>query len=54
MRVLTKQLRSRIAQPLNVRTTVRFGLSLAAALLNGLFEHPWYITSLLAMNTFTA
>jgi hypothetical protein len=32
--------RSRIAQTLNVPQRVRFGPSLAAALLNGLFEHP--------------
>jgi hypothetical protein len=34
------QLRSRLAQRLNVRNKVRFVSSLAAALLNGLFEHP--------------
>jgi hypothetical protein len=34
------QLRSRIAQRLNVRRRVRFASSLAAALLDGLFEHP--------------
>jgi len=38
------QLRSRIAQSLNVPQRARFGFSLAAALLGGLFEHPggWY------------
>ncbi|WHZ26684.1 MAG: hypothetical protein OJF51_001480 [Nitrospira sp.] len=34
------QLRSRIAQRLNVRQRVRFASSLAAALLECLFEHP--------------
>jgi len=34
------QLRSRSAQSLNVRTKVRLGFSLAAALLGDLFEHP--------------
>jgi hypothetical protein len=33
------QLRSRIAQSLNVPQRVRLGVSLAAALLGGLFEH---------------
>jgi len=32
--------RSRIAQTLNVPQRVRFGPSLAAALLNGLFQQP--------------
>jgi hypothetical protein len=35
-----RQRRSRIAQTLNVPQRVRLGPSLAAALLNGLFEHP--------------
>ena len=35
-----RQLRSRIVQTLNVPQRVRLGPSLAAALLNGLFEHP--------------
>jgi hypothetical protein len=35
-----RQLRSRIAQTLNVPQRVRLSPSLAAALLNGLFEHP--------------
>ena len=30
----------RIPRTLNVHETVRFGPSLAAALLNGLFDHP--------------
>ena len=33
------QRRSRIAQGLDVRNRVRLGLSLAAALLDGLFQH---------------
>jgi hypothetical protein len=35
-----RQRRSRIVQTLNVPQRVRFGPSLAAALLNGYFEHP--------------
>ncbi len=35
-----RQRRSRIVQTLNVPQRVRLGPSLAAALLNGLFEHP--------------
>ena len=35
-----RQLRSRIVQTLNVPQRVRLGPSLAAALLNELFEHP--------------
>jgi hypothetical protein len=35
-----RQRRSRIVQTLNVPQRVRLGSSLAAALLNGLFEHP--------------
>ena len=35
-----RQLRSRIVQTLNVPQRVRLGPSLAAALLDGLFEHP--------------
>ena len=35
-----RQLRSRIARNLNVPRNVRLGPSLAAALLNGLFDHP--------------
>ena len=35
-----RQRRSRIVQTLNVPQGVRLGPSLAAALLNGLFEHP--------------
>src|SRR5712692_167500 len=35
-----RQQRSRIVQPLNVPQRVRLGPSLAAALLDGLFEHP--------------
>jgi hypothetical protein len=35
-----RQLRSRIVQTLNVPPRVRLGLSLAAALLDGLFEQP--------------
>jgi hypothetical protein len=35
-----RQHRSRIVQTLNVPLRVRLGPSLAAALLNGLFEHP--------------
>jgi len=35
-----RQLRSRIAQALNVPRTVRLGLSLAAALPDELFDHP--------------
>ena len=35
-----RQLRSRIVQTLNVPQRVRLGPSLAAALLNGLFEPP--------------
>jgi hypothetical protein len=35
-----RQLRSRIVQILNVPQRVRLGPSLAAALLNGLFERP--------------
>jgi len=35
-----RQLRSRIAQRFNVRDKVRFDSSLAAALLNGLFQQP--------------
>ena len=35
-----RQLRSRIAQTLNVPQRVRLSPSLAAALLNGLFQHP--------------
>jgi hypothetical protein len=35
-----RRLRSRVAQALNVPTTVRLGLSLAAALSNDAFEHP--------------
>ncbi|OYT19078.1 MAG: hypothetical protein CCU26_13345, partial [Nitrospira sp. UW-LDO-01] len=35
-----RQRRSRIAQRLNVRGRVRFASSLAAALLDGHFEHP--------------
>jgi len=35
--------RSRIVQILNVPQRVRLRSSLAAALLNGLFEHPAYI-----------
>jgi hypothetical protein len=34
------QLCSRVAQKLNVRKKVRFASSLAAASLEGLFEHP--------------
>jgi hypothetical protein len=34
------QLRSRIAQSLDVTRRVRLGFSLAAALLEDLFEHP--------------
>src|SRR5437867_9713303 len=34
------QRRSRVAQGLNVQKGVRLGLSLAAALLGGLFQHP--------------
>ena len=34
------QLRSRIAQRLNVQRRIRVAYSLAAALLEGLFEHP--------------
>jgi hypothetical protein len=37
----TRQRRSRIVQTLNVPQRVRFGSSLAAASLNGLFEHPF-------------
>ena len=36
----TRQHRSRIAQRLNVRRRVRFASLLAAASLDGLFEHP--------------
>ena len=36
-----RQHRSRIVQTLNVPQRVRLGPSLAAALLNGLFEHPF-------------
>lgn len=36
----SRQRRSRIPRTLNVHETVRFGPSLAAALLNSLFEHP--------------
>ena len=36
----SRQRRSRISRTLNVHETVRVGPSLAAALLNGLFEHP--------------
>ncbi len=36
----SRQRRSRIPRTLNVHETVRFGPSLAAALLNALFEHP--------------
>jgi hypothetical protein len=35
-----RQLRSHIAQGLNVQKRVRFNLSLAAALLDDLVEHP--------------
>ncbi len=35
-----RQRRSHFTQRLNVRTRVRFASSLAAALLDGLFEHP--------------
>jgi len=35
-----RQLRSRLAQKLDVRHKVRLASSLAAALLGGLFEHP--------------
>jgi hypothetical protein len=35
-----RQQRSRIVQTLNVPLRVRLGPSLAAALLDGLFEHP--------------
>ena len=35
-----RQLRSRVVQTLNVPQRVRLGPSLAAALLDGLFEHP--------------
>jgi hypothetical protein len=35
-----RQLRSRIVQSLNVPLKVRLGPSLAAALLDSLFEHP--------------
>ena len=35
-----RQRRSRIVQTLNVPQRVRLGPSLAAALLDGLFEHP--------------
>jgi hypothetical protein len=35
-----RQLRSRIAQRLNVRLRVRFASLLAVALLDGLFDHP--------------
>ena len=37
-----RQHRSRVAQILNVPQRVRLRSSLAAALLNGLFEHPAY------------
>jgi len=38
-----RQRRSRIVQTLNVPQRVRLGPSLAAALLNSLFEHPaWF------------
>jgi hypothetical protein len=36
----SRQRRSRIPRTLNVHETVRLGPSLAAALLNGLFDHP--------------
>ena len=36
----SRQRRSRIVQTLNVPQWVRLGPSLAAALLNSLFEHP--------------
>lgn len=36
----SRQRRSRIPRTLNVHETVRLGPSLAAALLNGWFEHP--------------
>jgi hypothetical protein len=35
-----RQLCSRVAQALNVRQRISFGPSLAAAALDGLFEHP--------------
>ena len=41
-----RQLRSRFAQRLDVRHKVRLAFSLAAALLDGLFEHPAGVLSL--------
>ncbi|MBU6432938.1 MAG: hypothetical protein KJS98_06440 [Nitrospirae bacterium] len=55
-----RQHRSRIVQILNVPQRVRLRSSLAAALLNGLFEHPaglisiYFARSMRALNLFTA